>query len=381
MNNISLTAILAFLSTFSDSAYSQTVIDITGSTSARSAVHIAILSTLYSQNRTYAWSGGANAEGATRAIYKGNCNGNSFIIRTYWAGSAAGVRDVSNKNQLSSAFLSTNTFTSSYGSYISPSQLNSNLAATSAQTVPEIAISDVFQSSTAFTTNMFPHEDTVAVIPFKFFKNDGASAALTNVTPGLYRSLYGATGELPLFMFTGNSADTTTVFSTGRDEYSGARTTCLAETGAGVFSVLNQYVQDPSVTIASPPNDFATLNFVGNGGYNSGDGVAKLLAAKYSNGIILGYLGISDWAAATNGGATELAYNGITLGTNNDLIRNGAYSLWGYVHQSHMGLTNESLDFYNTLKDILQNYAGTGLILNTTMNVERASDGAPITPL
>jgi hypothetical protein len=176
-------------------------------------------------------------------------------------------------------------------------------------------------------------------------------------------------------MFTGNAADAgTTVYATGRDEFSGTRITCLAETGAGVFSQVNQYTG----TVTS---NVATLSFVGNGGYSSGSGVSGLLGGTFPGGIILGYLGATDWASAVSGGATELAYNGVTLGTNSDLIRNGQYSFWGYLHQFRMTLTGDTLTFYNDLATALEGAPGTGLILTPSMNVERAADGAAITPL
>ena len=92
------------------SAYSQTVIDVTGSTAGRSAVHSQILALLSSE--TLAWNGGSNAAGATRVIYKGTYLGNSVIIRTYWSGSAAGIRDIANAPQLNTLYFATTTDTS-----------------------------------------------------------------------------------------------------------------------------------------------------------------------------------------------------------------------------------------------------------------------------
>lgn len=369
------TSLLALAATgaFVGTSYSQTVIDITGSTAGRGAVHTQILALL--SGETLAWNGGTSASSATRVIYKGTYAGSSVIIRTFWSGSAAGVRDISNAPQLAASYFDKTTDTSA-GTTSAGVQITSpTLAAASAETVSEIGFSDVFQSSTAFTTNTLVNEVAVGVIPFKFFKNDGASASLTNVTPGLHNNLYKALGEAPLSMFTGNAADSgTTVYATGRDEFSGTRITCLAETGAGVFNGINQYTG----VVAS--GAVTSLDFVGNGGYSSGSGVSALLGGTYSGGIILSYLGASDWATAVSGGATELAYNGVTLGTNSDLIRNGQYSFWGYLHQYRMTLGTTELAFYDALRDALKLAPGTGLILESTMNVERAADGAAISP-
>jgi hypothetical protein len=363
---------LAATTVLAGSAYSQTVIDITGSTAGRSAVHTQILALL--SGETLAWNGGSSASGATRVIYNGTYGGNSVTIRTFWSGSAAGVRDVSNQVQLAASYFDKTTDTSAGTTAAGVNIPSPTLAPASAETVSEIGFSDVFQSSTAFTTNTLVDETKVGVIPFKFFRNNGSSSLLTNMTPGLHNNLYKALGEAPLSMFTGNAAQSgITVYATGRDEFSGTRITCLAETGAGVFSTLNQYTG----TVTSGA---ATLNFVGNGGYASGSGVSGLLSATYSGGIIVGYLGASDWATAVSGGAQELAYNGVTLGANSDLIRNGQYSFWGYLHQSRMTLTSTSLTFYNALAAALKLAPGSGLVLEGTMNVERAADGAAITP-
>ena len=355
------------------SAYSQTVIDVTGSTAGRSAVHSQILALLSSE--TLAWNGGSNAAGATRVIYKGTYLGNSVIIRTYWSGSAAGIRDIANAPQLNNLYFATTTDTSAGTTSAGVNIPSPTLAAASAETVSEIGFSDVFQSSTAFTANTLVQQDQVGVIPFKFFKNEGASASLTNMTPGAFRFLYGSLGEAPLSLFSGSAADSgTTVFATGRDEFSGTRITTLAETGSGVFAQLNQYTG----TVTS---NVATISFVGNGGSSSGSGVSTLLGGTYASGDIVGYLGASDWATAVSGGATEMAFNGVTLGTNSDLIRNGAYTFWGYLQQSSMTLTGATASFYTDLKANLLAAPGTGLILKSTMNVERAADGAPISPL
>jgi hypothetical protein len=369
------TSLLALAATgaFVGTSYSQTVIDITGSTAGRSAVHSQILALL--SGETLAWNGGSSASGATRVIYKGTYLGNPVIVRTFWSGSAAGVRDISNAPQLAASYFDKTTDTSTGTAPAGLNITSPTLAAASAETVSEIGFSDVFQSSTAFTANSLVQQDAVGVIPFKFFKNEGASAALTNMTPGAFRFLYGALGEAPLSLFTGNAADSgTTVFATGRDEFSGTRITTAAETGAGVFAALNQYTGTVSSNVA-------TLTYVANGGFSSGSGVSTLLGGTYASGDIVGYLGASDWGTAVTNGAVEMSYNGVTLGSNSDLIRNGAYSFWGYLHQSSMTLTGDTATFYDDLKTNLLAAPGTGLVLLSTMNVERAADGAPISPL
>lgn len=365
----SLLATAAGLALFS-SASGQTVIDITGSTAGRSAVHGRIVALLTGE--VISWNGNASVTSASRAIYKGTFDGKPVTVRTFWSGSAAGVRDVANAPQLNNSYFDKNTVPTG-GEITTPV-----LAPASAETVSEIGFSDVFQSSTAFTTNPLVDEASVAVLPFLFMKNDGAPAALTNVTPNQFRALFTALGEAPLSLFTGNAAHaSTTVFATGRNNESGTRITVQAETGTGVFAQLAQY---------QGTGDPATLSFVGNGGYPSGGNVATLLGATLPAGsALIGYLGVSDGATAATNGATYLTYNGVSY--SEDSVRNGQYSMWGYLHQFSMNISAAALgdtgttqDFYDDLKAALISTPGSGTIGIETMNVERSADGATITP-
>jgi hypothetical protein len=359
---VSLIATAATMALFS-SASGQTVIDITGSTAGRSAVHAAILTTLTGE--VFSWSGNASVTSANRAIYTGTVGGNAVIVRTFWSGSAAGVRDVSNSVQLAASYIDKATVPN--GAQIA----SPVLAPASAETISEIGFSDVFQSSTSFTTNLLVAEDEVAVLPFRFLANDGAPAGLTNVTPGQFRALFTGLGEAPLSLFTGLTGDKThTIYATGRNDESGTRITAQAETGTGVFATLAQY---------TGTGDPAALTFVGNGGYSSGGNVATLLSAATAAGTsLIGYVGVSDGATALTGGAKALSYNGVPY--TDSAVRNGSYSFWSYLHQFRMTLTGTSLTFYNNLASNLTAAPGSGTVNLALMNVERSADGATVTP-
>ena len=86
----------------SSAAQAQTIIDIVGSSAGRSAVHSQILTLL--QGETYAYDGTSSASAATRAIYHGTYAGSAVIVRTYWAGSVNGVRDVAQATQQTELF-------------------------------------------------------------------------------------------------------------------------------------------------------------------------------------------------------------------------------------------------------------------------------------
>lgn len=353
-------------------------VDITGSTAGRSAVHAAIQAVLSGETTVY---DGSTASGSARVIYKGTFNSKTYTIRTSWSGSVNGVRDVIQG-------LTTNTFfdpadtdvTTAQGTTAAATSAGQSLASTGnvLGNAPEIGYSDVFQTSTPFTG--LTVEDEVGIIPFKWFKNDGAPVGLNNMTPSLARSLYGALGEQPLMLWTGNSADTSVVYATGRNADSGSRITTMAECGHGVFPPVEQYTG----TVAS--DEITLSGGSSNSGFSSGSGVAALLAAKApgSSFSMVGYLGSSDWGTASAGGATELAWNGVTLGTAagwEDKIRNGQYTFWGYLHMNRMALTGDALAFYNALRDQLKSNPGSSLVKDdAAMLVERAGDGSPVAP-
>ncbi len=364
------TASLLALLTLTSAVYSQTVIDMTGSTAARSATHAAILAVLTGE--TYAFEGAAGAGASSnRAIYHGTFGGNPYIIRTFWSGSVNGVRDVAQALQQSQLF-----DTSVLG-IVGGQNLSAplTLAPASAATAPEIGFSDVFQSSTLFSSPPLIVEDEVGIIPFRWYKNEGSSANLTNITGLQARALYGSLGELPLSSFTGIAADAaTTVYATGRNADSGSRITVNADMGYGVFPFVNQY------TFTTSGTTITGAVFAANSGYSSGGNYSgAVLGSTWASGIVVGYLGSSDWATADGAGAVPLSWNGVTQST--AAIQNGSYSLWGYLHQNRMNLTGNALNFYNALRTEITANPGSVLIKDdSAMTVQRDGDGAPIGP-
>lgn len=344
-------------------AQTETVVDLTGSTAGRSATHAAILQTLSSP--TYAYQG-SSASGATRAIYRGSIGANSYIIRTFWSGSVNGVRDIAQQIQ-QTGFIDKNVAGSASGQQIEAPAL----APASPETAPEIGFSDVFQSTTAFTSPALVVEDEVGIIPFKWFKNKGASAGLINMTPMLTRGIYGSLGTLPLSQFTGVAADAAkTVYAAGRNSDSGTRITAMAESGYGVFLDVTQYqftAQGGAITASS---------YTGNTGYGSGSNISAILGNTWTEGDIVAYLGSSDWGSAVAAGAVELTWNGVPYSDN--AAREGSYTFWGYLHMNRMALAGAALTFYNQLKTNLTANPGSVLIKETDMKVSRDGDGAPV---
>lgn len=349
----------------------QTVIDITGSTAGRSAVHSAIRTVL--SNETFAYNGN-NLNAASKAIFKGDISGTPVIVRTAWSGSAAGVRDVA-QNNASVWFPNTAINT------VSANNTAISMANNSANTVrdvAEIAFSDVFQSSTIYTSPGLT-DDYSGIIPFKFYASADAPADLTNITPLQARYLW-ANGYVPLALLTGDANDQATfAFATGRDPESGTRITTMAEIGYGVFGAVQQYeptISGGAVTAVTlwPAGTYSE----GNGGYSSGSSVKTAISANaFSNSLgLISYLGSSDWNPTGN---KELTYNGVAYSADN--VKQGKYSFWGYLHQMrHSSLSGTSLTFYNSLLTAVRADV-TWLVKTTDMSVSRASDGGLINPL
>ncbi|MBN8459508.1 MAG: hypothetical protein J0M04_16895 [Verrucomicrobia bacterium] len=354
----------------------QTVIDITGSTAGRSAVD-AKIKALLAPGYTFQYYGkDSTANKHDACIFHGTYDGQPVIIRTFWSGSAAGIRDVATAPQLNNSYILTSVVGSTSGTYGGTVAANpSAFAPASTETVSEIGFSDVFQSSTEYTSPGLVKDDKVAIIPFKFFANKG-STGITSMTPLGFRNLYGSLGETPLSMFTGDVADAgTMVYATGRNKESGTRITTLAETGSGVFASLNQWGY---TTISSGKMNGVSF-FANDGGYSSGSDVAKMMAATSPDsqpGIYVGYVGASDWSTAAAG--VELKWNGVTYSV--AALQNGSYTFWGYLHQSRMNLTGTTLAFYEDLRDEITTAPGSGLEAISLMNVERTADGAPVSP-
>ncbi len=370
---------------FFGSAHAQEVIDITGSTAGRSTVNTTILANLSGVTyRFYRKSGSSTTAGsADGAIYKGSLNGTPVIVRTFWSGSAGGVRDVSNQVPLDKSFLAKSIDTT----VGSGTQLPGNTAAldsqgllapSSAETTAEFGYSDVKQAATDHQVNTFVDEESMFVIPFVFDASESVTG-ITNITAQQARTHFTKGGETLKSLFTGVAADTTIIYAAGRDDDSGTRTTALAETGAGVFTPTTQWL---GVVSGSEPGATVALGaYVGNGGYASGGDLSKVLSATGTQ--FIGLLGISDAITAEPNGAKRLSYEGIPFSISN--VKNGSYTYWSYYQSNRMSLppASKALALYNTLKTALKaaptSSSGSSINLDE-MTVERQADGATVTP-
>ena len=381
-------------------AQGQTNVRFTGSTAYRGNTHNAIRN-IYDAGYTFGYTG-ATIGGAQQAIFFGTIGGQSVTIKTDWTGSEGGIQTVA--ASVSIPFLPNGTPMSTGGT-------PGATVATSPEGIPDVAMSDSFQSSSAFfglyrgvtypTLTESPNSP-VGIVPFKFLASKGAPASLTNITSQQARALFGA-GALPLAFFTGNAADeTSTIVATGRDPDSGTRLTTFAEVGLGPQASVKQYQPQDSAgnlvkTVGTNiarfvPWPASVINgipvAVFNGGYASGGDLTKGIANNTPAGFtVVSYAGVGD--ADTNAlpnGAIELGYNGVTLGNaggnynNAAVLTEGKYTFWGFEHLYYRSATGGTTA--GTVADTIANKLKTvdAQVLLTSMKVERITDGSVVFP-
>ena len=311
------------------SASAQTItIRITGSTAYRGQTHNAIGHIL---NTGYVFGyAGTSLGKAGQAEFQGTTIvGNIPVdIKTSWSGSVGGVQTLANNLTVSTWLASTNLTTGGTASLTGPYD---------AATTADIAMSDSFQGSTAFTSPALVSK-VVGVVPFQWVRNNGAPATIGNVTSLLAQILLG-TGQIPLSQVTGLNADEgVLVTALGRDEDSGTRLDAFAESGFGIFTPPFQYqptiVANAVTGVAPWPVNTVngTTYPLGHSGYSSGGTLAAAMGATGSlagsGGWFITYLSTGDAATAVGLGAATLNYNGVPYSL--AAVQEGQYTFWSY---------------------------------------------------
>ena len=385
-NKIALLAGLA-VAAFSNPAFADITIRITGSTAMRSQVDAVLTTTLgYSRDAFI----GASGSGSSRQIYSIGTTPSKTTIKTSWSGSVAGVQAIA-QNLTNLTFLPDS---ASGGSLASNAATETGAA--------DIAFSDCWQQATIFNSPVLA-DTIVGVVQFRWVTNEGSP--ITNITPQQVRVLY-ESGKLPLSFFTGNPANASTfVYAMGRDPDSGTRVTAFAETGLGTNPTVLQYkatVDSGAMTEIFPypaTTKFGVSLGIGNDGESSGGTLATYIGATSASTAVrtatgvtagevaatqiytIGYLGTSDATTAVTNGGQIIGYNGVNPSTAGtalaDAIKGGSYHFWSYLHCMHGGLTGDKLTFYNTISNTLKTTASGGIALSD-MLVERLSDGGNI---
>ncbi len=373
-----------FMATLTTLSQAQTVLRITGSTAASANVIIAV-SNLAWDGGTYqaAFIGGTDLSADKIVLFKGSIGGVATTIKTSFNGSEAGMESVAGSIPLPALqnFLddTTPTVTIAVGSHIgtgsdAPSSHQTDTA------VPDVAMSDTFQSTSQFynnsltlnapqagshsfailnpaTTNGVDTTGIVGVVPFKFCASRGAT--ITGVTAQQIQAIF-TSNRTSLSLLTGNPSDAGTksngkyLYGTGRNPDSGTRLTTFAETGLGALHAVTQY--QPSSTsggaqittaggsvgfnVPFPGGDvnYITVNSPNNG-YSSGGKLAAAInndtstmvtAGGYTGGTYVAYIGTNDCDPQITGspstGIVELAYNGTLLGKPTGVAGDATYN-------------------------------------------------------
>lgn len=334
---------------------------ITGSTAFRANTYRAIRTmytdqggTLTSQNPADNSGAAANSNLVTFAGSMPTTFGSQTVtIHSSFSGSAAGVQAL--VQNVSVVFYA-----------------NANAGdGTTVSHTADLALSDVFQSSTAYQKPALS-DATVGVQPFTYTKSMTTPATVTNITIQQLQALESG-GIMPLSYFTGNSADDASLlYLTGRDTSSGTRITSILD----------------SLFIGSPllwaPDSQCNWNVFT--GFSSGSGVAGVLNGTC--GPAIGYLGVAD-SKTVNNGANILSYDGVKpfygLITAPDWtpVIKGLYSFWSYEHLFERTGAPANV---NTFRGLLKNEINTDLATSTSaiqvgaMKVSRSADGGPISP-
>ena len=357
------------------SASAQTItIRITGSTAYRGQTHNAIGHIL---NAGYVFGyAGTSLGKAGQAEFQGTTKvGNIPVdIKTAWSGSVGGVQTVANNLTVSTWLAATNLTSGGTTGLTGPYD---------APVTADIAMSDSFQGSTAFTTPVL-YSKVVGVVPFQWVRNAGSPAAINNMT-SLFAQILLGTGQVPLSQITGLNADEATVVTAlGRDEDSGTRLDAFAESGFGIFTPPFQYQPTPaSGTItALAPWPINTVNGttypVGHSGYSSGGTLAGAMGQAITPGLgwLITYLSTGDAATAVGLGAATLPYNGVTYSL--AAVQEGQYTFWSYEQLMYRtSLAGQG----KTVADQLatQLHDTDAAVLLSSMQVGRAVEGGAVT--
>lgn len=384
---------------------------VTGSTAFRGNTHTAVTNIFDPGTVTYAYldnsSGTGTLTSSSAAIFKGTVNGVATTIKTHWTGSEGGIQTVAGSPVFTVTYLADTTST-----LPPPGNKLPSTTTLSDASIPDVAMSDVFQASSKFkagrfhqvtyqalnstvTTPGLPAGQIVGVVQFKFVASNSAPAGLTNITSQNARDLF-STGKMGLSLFTGVTTDETfTIYATGRDFDSGTRLTALAEIGLGAQATVKQYQPKKGGVLAitccgtldGPPFQIwpaGSVNGipygVGNGGYNSGGDLAGGIAnSTNGNSAFVTYLSLGDSTTAIGNGAHELKFNGTTY--SQTAVQEGQYTFWGYEHLYYRDSTPAAV---KTVADKLALQ-----IFNTDapaphysdMKVSRTIDGGTVTQL
>jgi hypothetical protein len=336
-----------------------TVVRFTGSTAYRGQTHNAILHCFDAAPKA-----GVSSD-STDSVFNGTISGHATTIICHWSGSEQAILSLANQSDTGNqiTFLNPNIINDSstkYGTLVGGTTIPT-LTSTDVSNYlndkefPDAGMADTFQSSSLYKTNNtrgfntlkgYYADGIVGVVMFKWLASP--NAPISNITEQQVKALYTTGGFLDLAQFTGanGTMGVNYVYGIGRDSMSGTRLTAFAETTVGATQAVSQWEprssSDTQISAytGTAIDHLALLTDGPTGGYSSGGNLCKAIANPApTNTILVGYAGTGDTDNKTgqgiSAGAVELAYNGVTLGTDGNnwqKVANGTYTFWGYEH-------------------------------------------------
>lgn len=355
------------------SAATTNYVYMTGSTAARGQIYATYndVGVVFKAAPTVITQGATSASGASYMSFYGQLvgdnSGNTACVKCHWSGSEAGVADIAGSG------------TQQFLADTATSSLTSATPGPFVSSAVDLAMADnnkaYSKNPGAAITGTF-----CGVIPFLWVKEKGSLAGITNVTDAQIRVLL--TGGSPAALITGNAADTTWVYVTGRDSLSGTRVNTFGDVAYGIFSTPFQL----QVAADGSMIDQGGGTYLGDYGFSSGGTVATQMgfdlgqASSVDQNIgsghfsVISYLGYSDAQSAIANGGTALSFNGIPESTAN--VQQGLYTFWGneFVYRKNT-VSAQATSVYNLLSPsttgINAHANGTSLIDLRTMKATR----------
>jgi len=316
-----------------------------GSTAARAAFYTAIIdgTTVFDAAPTVITQGNSVRSAATYMNFVGTLGGVPTIMKCHWSGSEGGIADL--VGSVTEPFLDDSAVDS----------LSSSSPGPFVTSTVDLAAADnnvVYSRSPGVAAT----GTEVCIIAFKWEKEKGSAASLSNVTDQAIRAALA--GGAKLAQFTGNPADTNWVYITGRNNQSGTRVNELGDSGYGIFTAPYQLEVNANGSMIVQ----ADGNVVEDVGFSSGGSIATQMGYDLSqssavdivngNGTqpysVVAYLGIADAINAEAVGATPLTCNGVAYSV--AAVQQGQYNLWGNEYVYHKNtVSSQALTVFNKL--------------------------------
>jgi len=302
--------IAGFLALFAAQSASAITYEITGATAFRRAT-IEAVNKLYDDepgNPSYSYvANNATYFNSDFITFKGTINGVAdTYIRCSFNGSIEGLRALAEPGTsgptsngdayyFDEAAVTATPAAAGAGTVIAASVSNPSATPQLERAEAEMAFSDTDFAISPYFAAALSGGSPGAVV-FAVCSSD--SSGITNVTYQQYNSLL-TQGVVPKSFFTGNPADTSKVFCTGRNDGSGTRSSYLSEMGYGVSNTVTQYlVLTRSGTGVS--DTITALQVVPQGGTNDTDTVTAGIQLPGGSDIAAWMVGKTNLQATAN---------------------------------------------------------------------------------